>query len=102
MVTKTKWEKEKLLQILNETRANLRCDLQHTLKTERNNLTKDIDIQIKELEYTKLNILKKHNFLNLEGSRYGCDTIPLHPDLKAFDIKTNLERKKILNDSVII
>lgn len=96
MVTKTKWEKEELLKVLNENRIGLRCDLQRKLKIERNNLIKDIDIEIKELEHTKLNILGKHNLLNLEGSRYGCDTIPLHPELKAFDIKTNLERKKIL------
>jgi hypothetical protein len=96
MVTKTKWEKEELLKVLNENRIGLRCDLQRKLKIERNDLTKNIDIQIKELEHTKLNILKKYNLLNLEGSRYGCNTIPLHPKLKVFDKNTNIERKKIL------
>ena len=34
MVTKTKWEKEELLKVLNENRIGLRCDLQCKLKIE--------------------------------------------------------------------
>lgn len=96
MVSKTKWEKEELLKILNNSRQLQRCDIQRRLKLEKENITKDINIKIKELEQEKYNILKKHNLLNIDGSKYGCDIISLHLELKVFDEKTNIERKNIL------
>jgi hypothetical protein len=97
MSQKTKWEKEELLKILNLTRSSLRCDLQRKLSLEKEKLVSDIDIQISELNIKRHDILKKHNFLNIEGLRYGCDLIPLHPELKTFDENTNIEKKNILN-----
>ena len=96
MAQRTKWEKEELLKILNSTRGTLRCDLHRKLSSDRESLISDINKKIKGLEKEKNDLLKKHNLLNLDGSRYGCDLIPLHPELKAFDEKTNIERKNIL------
>ena len=96
MSQQTKWEKEELLKILNSVRGTLRCDLHRKLSIERENLVSDINKEIKGLEKEKNDLLKEHNLLNLGGSRYGCDLIPLHPELKAFDEKTNIERKNIL------
>ena len=95
MVSKTKWEKEELLKLLIETRRVLRCDLQEKLHIERKELTADIDIEIKELENKKNNLLVQHGLMNIEGSRYGCD-VSLHPELKVFDENTIMERKRIL------
>jgi hypothetical protein len=93
MAVKTKWEKEELLKILNDDRRILRCDLQRKLKVEKANITKDIDVEIKELEKKRNAILKKHNLINIDGSNYGC---LLHPELKMFDENTNIARKQIL------
>jgi hypothetical protein len=98
MSQKTKWEKEELLKILNITRSMLRCDLQRELAFKKEEYTVDINTQIKELEKKKNDILEKHNLLNIDGSRYGCDLIPLHPELKLFDENTNIERKTILQE----
>ena len=56
----------------------------------------DIDKKITELNRERGDILKKHNLLNIEGSQYGCDLTPLHPELKVFDENTNVERENIL------
>jgi hypothetical protein len=96
MPQQTKWEKEELLKILAMERAILRCDIHRKISIEREKLISGINTQIKDLEKERNDLLKKHNLLNIEGSRYGCDLIPLHPELKVFDENTNIERRKIL------
>lgn len=98
MTQQTRWEKEELLKILNSVRTSLRCDLQRKLSLEKEKLVSDIDKKIKGLERERRDILKKHNLLNIEGSRYGCDLTPLHPELKVFDENTNIERENILKE----
>lgn len=105
MSTKTKWEKEELLKVLNEQRPVLRCDLQRELTKKAAKLTHGISDKIERLNKQKEvlikekeEILKKNDFLNLTGSRYGCEVIPLNQELKTFDENTNIERKRILQD----
>ena len=103
MTKTTKWEKGELLKVVNEQRQVLRCDLQRELTKKAEKLTQGISDKIELLNKQKEvlikekeEMLKKNDFLNLTGSRYGCDVITLNQELKTFDENTNIERKRIL------
>jgi hypothetical protein len=106
----TSTDKDRLLKLLHEERAELRCELVHGLTQKKDSITLDIDeqiiridMQISSLNSEKLSLktkkeklLKENNLLHLDSSRGTCTISDVHPQLREFDKQTRELERSIL------
>jgi len=103
MAKLAQWEKKELLSVYRSERAKDRCILVKKYTDECKELTKKLDITIKQLrdqlcttEREKDLLIENNFFGNLIPPKYGCNVSSEHPVLEKFDAETNNKIQDII------
>lgn len=104
----TKREREEVKEIFKSQRRAGRCRISKRLAAEANELTKDIDAQIKKLESEistlrteRHGMLSEVNLVEFDNKSKYCSKEDLHPELIAYDEETDRLLVELLTEETI-